>query len=247
MPKTLVEIVCCSVDDCVSVEQAGADRIELCSAIPLGGLTPSLGLLLEAKKRVSIPIMAMVRPRASGMAYTDGEFANMLLDADIFAQYGADGLVFGVLTDDGTIDMVRNKKLIDRAGKLQKVCHRAFDVTPDPFEALEQVIDLGFTRVLTSGQKPSVIDGVELVKRLIEKADGRIEVLPGAGLCQDTVRPFADYTGCRQVHLAPFVAQTDSSTQHNTAIKYGAAEMPDDTNYGAIDGGSVSAIVAALQ
>jgi copper homeostasis protein len=247
MNNVLVEIVCCSVDDCLEAEKGGANRIELCAALPLGGLTPSLGLFLEAKSRVRIPIMAMVRPRASGMAYSEAEFANMLYEVDLFAQYGAAGVVFGVLTRDGRIDIPRNRQLIERAGSMQKVCHRAFDVTPDPFEALEQVIDLGFTRLLTSGQKPSAMDGMDLIAKLIEKAAGRIEVMPGAGIRADTVREFVGNTHCTQVHLAPFGEREDTSTRHNLAIKYGAAEMPEDKFYGLIERDEVAAVVAEVR
>lgn len=232
MAKVLVEIVCCSVDDCVAAQQGGADRIELCAAIPLGGLTPPLGMLLEAKARMRLPVMAMVRPRPAGFDYTNGEFANMERDLELFREHGAEGAVFGVLTSNGRLDLERNRRLIQRAGDMDKVCHRCFEVVPDPFEALEQLIDLGFTRLLTSGQKASVIDGEALVKELIQRADGRIDILPGAGFRTDNIRSFVERTGCTAVHLTAYGnAEIDSSTLHRKDIRYGAAELEADWTF----------------
>jgi copper homeostasis protein len=243
MARVLVEIVC-SVDDCVAAVNAGADRIELCAAIPLGGLTPPLSLLQEAKARVEVPIMAMCRPRPAGMCYTASEFATMERDIDIFGEHGTEGVVFGVLTEDGRIDVPRCRRLVERAKGLQTVFHRAFEVVPDPFEALEQLIDLGVTRLLTSGQKPNVIDGADLVKELIERAAGRIEILPGAGLTPENVGEFVRRTGCTAVHLAAYEAQTDPSTLHRPDIRYGAGELPDDTSYNLTDREAVARVVA---
>jgi copper homeostasis protein len=232
MGKVLVEIVCCSVDDCVAAELGGADRIELCAAIPLGGLTPPLGMLLESKKRTGLPIMSMVRPRPAGFDYTEAEMANMEWDIEIFGEHGSEGVVFGVLTSDGTIDVARNRRLIDRAGTMQKVCHRCFEVVPDPFEALEQIIDLGFTRLLTSGQRASVIEGESTVRDLIERAAGRIEIMPGAGFRPGNLAGFVQRTGCTAVHLTAYgKAVTDPSTIHRKDIRYGAAELSEDWLY----------------
>lgn len=246
IPHPIVEIVCCSVDDCVETYAAGAHRIELCSAIPLGGLTPSLGLLREAKSRVPLPIMAMVRPRGAGMHYTEGEWAHMEQDAAIFRENGADGIVFGALTADGEVDLARCRRMVELAGPLTTVFHRAFDVTPDPFAALEQLIDAGVTRVLTSGQRPSVIDGADLVKALIDRADGRIEVLPGAGILPENVRDFVAKTGTKQIHLASYRFLRDTSTQHNPEIDYGTGAVADHAEYGLTNREAVATIVASV-
>ena len=160
----------------------GADRVELCSALFLGGLTPSLGSLVQVKQLAKIPVMAMNRPRAAGFCYSETEFAVMERDADLLFEHGADGIVFGILNDDGRIDIERTRALRKRIGSRQAVFHRAFDVTPDPFRTLEELIDLGITRVLTSGQKNGAPEGSTLIKRLIDHARGRIEILPGAGI-----------------------------------------------------------------
>jgi len=239
----MVEIVCCSVDDCVEARAGGADRIELCGAITVGGLTPSLGTLIEARRRVPLPIVAMVRPRGAGFAYTDYEYATMLEDAALLCEHGADGLVFGILKEDGRIDIERMRRLVSICGGLDKVCHRCFDVVPDPKEALEQLIDLGFTRLLTSGQRAFASDGAPLIKQLAEQAKGRIEILPAGGLRMHNVVDFLKETGCTWAHLAPFIEKTDPSTQGNPEIEYAPTSLPKESVYHLIDRQQVKDVV----
>jgi copper homeostasis protein len=245
--KIPVEIVCCSVDDCLQAVQGGADRIELCGAITVGGLTPSIGTLVEAKKRIQTPIVAMVRPRGAGFDYTEAEFATMLSDAEQLIANQADGLVFGVLLEDGRIDVKRMRQLIDLCGDTDKVCHRCFDVTPDPAEALEQLIDLGFTRLLTSGQRAFASDGAVLIKQLVDQAKGRIEILPAGGLRMHNIVDFLKETGCNCVHLAPFIEQIDKSTLGNPEIEYAPTSLPKESVYHLIDREQVAAVVQAVR
>ena len=245
--KIPVEIVCCSVDDCLQAVQGGADRIELCGAITVGGLTPSIGTLVEAKQRVKIPIVAMVRPRGAGFDYTEAEFATMLADAEQLMLHQADGLVFGVLVEDGRIDVRRMRQLIDLCADKDKVCHRCFDVTPNPSEALEQLIDLGFTRLLTSGQRAFASDGAGLIKQLVEQANGRIEILPAGGLRMHNIVDFLKETGCNCVHLAPFIEQIDRSTLGNPEIEYAPTSLPKESVYHLIDKDQVAAVVQAVR
>jgi copper homeostasis protein len=244
--EILVEIIGSSPDDCVAIEAAGAHRVELCSALVLGGLTPSVGTIEECKRRCRLPIMAMVRPRAAGMLYSEAEFAAMERDVEAALDAGADGVVFGVLREDGTLDAARMSALARRAEGAQTVCHRAFDVTPSAFEALQTLIDMGFTRVLTSGQKASVIEGASLVRELIERADGRIEVLPGAGLTFSNVRAFAAETGCDQVHLAAFSVSADVSGRGNPSVEFSGSAAPPEGFYDAVDGNAVASVVRAI-
>ncbi len=204
--KRVVEIVCCSVKDCVLATQAGADRIELCSAIELGGLTPSLGLLSESQTAVSKPIMVMLRPRPGGFGYSATEFNTMVADIEAFstANKGQIGFVFGLLQPDGTIDRPWCKQLLGMAEEKDTVFHRAFDQVPSQSEALEILIDLGFTRILTSGHATSAVEGVDTIKRLIDQADGRIEIMPGGGVRSSNVAQILA-AGCKSVHLAPCV------------------------------------------
>ena len=246
MPKIPIEIVCCSVDDCVEAVSGGADRIELCGAITVGGLTPSVGTLIEAKKRVEVPIMAMVRPRGAGFCYTDAEFATMQADADRLLQSGADGLVFGVLLEDGSLDLERMKSLVRQSGSAQKVCHRCFDVVPNPLDALEQLIDLGFDRLLTSGQRAFASDGAPLIRQLVEQAAGRIEILPAGGLRVHNIQDFLAETGCQWVHLAPFVERVDPSTNGNPEIEFAPTSLPRESVYHLIDRAQVEAVAQSL-
>ena len=231
MARVLLEICCGSIDDAIEAEKGGADRVELCSALFLGGLTPSLGTIQEAKRRLKIPIMVMVRPRGGGFAYTDAEMASMERDTEAAVENGADGVVFGILQSDGKVDIPRCRRIRRLIGKGQAVFHRAFDVTPDPFEALEQLVDLGITRVLTSGQEESVPEGVELINRLIERAHGRIEILPGGGIQAWNVKEMIERIGCRQVHLTAWQTISDTSTQARPAITFGGALCPPEDRY----------------
>lgn len=235
MDSILLEVCCGSAEDALEAAAGGADRVELCSALFLGGLTPSLGSLLAVKAQTKIPVIAMNRPRQAGFCYSQTEFAVMERDAEIFIEHGADGIVFGILNADGTVDIERTRSICRRIGTAQAVFHRAFDVTPDPFRALEELIDLGITRVLTSGQKNSAPDGAALIAKLIQKASGRIEIMPGAGLTADNVRQFVAQTGCRQVHMTAFKAQRDTSTLANSHIEFGAPGAPPESEFAMTD------------
>ena len=231
MARVLLEICCGSIDDAIEAEKGGADRVELCSALFLGGLTPSFGTIQEAKRRLKIPVMVMVRPRGGGFGYSEAEMASMERDTEAAVEAGADGVVFGILQADGRIDIARCRRIRQLMGQRQAVFHRAFDVTPDPFEALEQLVDLGITRLLTSGQKDSVPEGVELIRKLIERAGERIEILPGGGIQSWNVKEMIEKTGCRQVHLTAWKAVPDSSTQARAGITFGGALHPAEDRF----------------
>jgi len=241
MKKILIEICCGSYEDVVIAEEAGADRVELNSSMFLGGLTPTLGCLIEVKANTNIPVIAMIRPREAGFCYSDYEYAVMKRDAKLFLEHDADGLVFGFLNPDGTFDKTRMSELISicrKAGKAA-VCHRAFDVTPDPIAALDTLIDLGIDRVLTSGQQPNVIFGAELISELIQHAAGRIEILPGAGLKQGNIADFIEKTGVDQVHLSASTLRTEPSTAMNPSIHFGGALYPREDIVSVADGDAI--------
>ena len=244
--KVLIEVCCGSVDDTVEAERGGADRVELNSAIFLGGLTPSPGSIIEAKKRLNIPVMVMIRPRAGGFCYTQAEMAVMLHDAKLAVEYGADGVVFGILTPDGSVDVERCKRIIELAGGRQAVFHRAFDVTPDPLKALDQLIDLGFSRVLTSGQERTAPEGVELIGKLIVHAGDRIEILPGSGLRPHNIRAFVQQTKTKQVHFSAFGQRLDSSMQNRPHITFGGEHRPPEDRYDLVDRKIVQSICEIL-
>jgi copper homeostasis protein len=234
LANILLEIIASTVDDCLTAESGGADRIELCAAIGTGGLTPSLGTLIEAKKRVRIPLMAMVRPRSGGFGYSEADFATMQRDASLLLEHGADGIVFGILDSHGTVDTKRCGKLLGLAGGRQTVFHRAFDVVPDPVLALDELIDCGFTRVLTGGQKKTAFEGRDLIRKLIDQARGRIEVLAGGGVRAPNVRQLLETTGCTQVHMTAFSARIDPSTS-TSPLTFGSLPGSPSSSYEHVD------------
>ncbi|HVZ17341.1 MAG TPA: copper homeostasis protein CutC [Terriglobales bacterium] len=241
-----LEICCGSIDDALQAQAGGAQRVELCAALFLGGLTPSIGTVQHARQHLTIPIMAMVRPRGGGFCYTDAEFATMERDAEALIANGADGIVFGILNQDGAIDLARTRRLREIAGSRQSVFHRAFDVTSDPFRALDELVDLGITRVLTSGQQDTVPEGADLIRRLIEYSAGRIEVLPGGGIKPYNLADVIARTGCRQVHLTAFKTVADSSTRHHPHVTFGGALHPAEDRFQMTDADLVCQIAQKL-
>jgi copper homeostasis protein len=196
----LLEVAVASVDGANVAQENGADRVELNSAIELGGLTPSHGLLHETLRSAALPIVVMLRPRAGGFVYSAAEFTTMQRDAEHALSQGAGGIAFGFLTSEGRIDLDRTRQLLREADPAQIVFHRAFDSLPDPIQALDQLVDLGVTRVLTSGGRPTALEGAATISQLIEHARGRIEILPGAGIRAQNVVELVRRTGCDQVH-----------------------------------------------
>jgi copper homeostasis protein len=207
MSSVLVEIVTCSVSDVIDAEAVGANRVELCSAIELEGLTPSLGTAKLVLERSKLPVMAMLRPRKGGFIYDEADLATMERDAEAFVAAGVHGLVLGALRKDGTVDENALRRFAHLPVEL--VHHRAFDVTPDPFAAMEAIIECGFKRILTSGQKETALEGAELIRRLHRAANGRIEILPACGIRPSNVVALIEATGVDQVHLGPFETVCD--------------------------------------
>jgi copper homeostasis protein len=241
--RVLLEVAVASLDDVIAAHENGADRVELNAALALGGLTPSLGLV-EATHEVAVEVIAMARPRPGGFRYTDAEFRVLLRDAERMLNAGADGVAFGVLTAEGRVDRKRCAEVVALARPKAAVFHRAFDVTPDPFEALEELIDLGIKRVMTSGQEATAIQGAPLIARLIEQAKGRIEILPAAGVKPINVLELVERTGCDQVHGSLRTTLVDRSTMARPAVHFGGA-VPED-RYEATDPEAVREMRALL-
>ena len=246
--QALLEVCCGSAEDVIEAWHAGADRVELNSDLFHGGLTPTLGSLLVAKRETTLPVMAMVRPREGGFCYTETEFAVCLEDAKLLLSYGADGLVFGFLHENGRIDLERTRRLVDLAkgcGK-ETVFHRAIDVTPDWREALDQLSELGVTRVLTSGQAPDVSDAAHTIREMIAYARGRIQILPGAGVTPYNFARVLEETGAGQIHVAVHRLRYDRSTDNNRSIYYGGCLYPPEDRFQLIDRESIRGMSAAL-
>lgn len=244
--RVLLEICCGSLDDALEAGAGGADRVELCSCLFLGGLTPSFGTLVEARKRLAIPVIFMVRPRGGGFCYTEPEMAAMERDTEMAIAHGADGVVFGILTEDGRVDVARTKRIRERIGSHEAVFHRAFDVTPDPFRALDQLVDLGITRVLTSGQCDTVAEGLDLIRRLVDYAGDRIQILPGGGIKPFQFDQVITRTGCGQIHVAAFTTRRDDSTRHKRWVTFGGALFPPENVYDLTDRRVVADLASRL-
>ncbi|MDO5033665.1 MAG: copper homeostasis protein CutC [Eubacteriales bacterium] len=234
MSDILLEICCGSADDVLAAKAAGADRVELNSSMFLGGITPSIGEVKVALQ-TGLPIMAMVRPRSGGFCYTEAEFQTMLYDVDALLEAGADGIVFGILQEDGQIDLERSRIMRERIGQHTAVFHRAFDVVPDWKASMDQLVEIGIDRILTSGQCPSVRDGSKTVAEMIAYADGRLEILPGAGITLQNVQDVLRETGSKQIHIALNQVRQDSSTQNNQSIFFGGALYPPENLFEVAD------------
>ena len=238
----ILEVCVGSVSGGITAEKGGADRIELNSSCSLGGLTPSIGTVMEARKNISIPIITMIRPRAGAFVYNSQEIAVMEKDIEEIKPLGIKGFATGILKENGKIDIGKCKKLFKKMEGKDIVFHRAFDLTPDPFESLEICIDLGVKRILTSGQKPSAIEGADLIKRLIEKGKGRIEILPAVGLNKSSVKEFVKATGTNQVHDAFPSVEYDPSGKINPKINFRSREILPEYSYISTDLQEVEAV-----
>ena len=198
----IYEICIDSVAGARAASEAGADRVELCAALIEGGITPSRGLIRRARAIPKIKLQVMIRPRGGDFLFNDDEFAEMEFDIDTAKSEGADGVVIGLLKADGRIDAERSRALIERAKPLSVTFHRAFDMTPDPFEALETLIGLGVHRVLTSGQEPSVLEGLPLISELVKRADSKITIMPGGGITARNIERIIATAKPKELHFA---------------------------------------------
>lgn len=190
-----------SAPSAIEAANGGADRVELCENMAEGGCTPSHGSIVLARKMISIGLFVMIRPRGSDFFYSDEEFDVMKEDILMAKNVGADGVVFGLLNPDGTVDKERTKKLVDLSGPMEVTFHRAFDMTNDPFQAMEDLISLGIGRILTSGQQENVLSGANLIRELIMNANGRIVIMPGGGIKEYNIKEVIEATGAREYHL----------------------------------------------
>ncbi len=185
-----------------AAKAAGAARVELCAGLIEGGITPSRGMIRQARAVSGIKLHVIIRPRGGDFLFDDDEFEIMHADIETAKSEGADGVVIGQLTADGRIDVARTRDLMARARPLAVTFHRAFDMTPDPFEALETLVQLGAERVLTSGQEAAVLEGLPLIRALIEKAGERIVVMPGGGITARNAGRIIEGARPREIHFA---------------------------------------------
>ncbi len=202
--KTQITLEVCanSVDSAVAAQEGGAARIELCDNLHEGGTTPSYGNIELARERLTIDLYVLIRPRGGDFLYSENEFEVMKRDIRISKELGTDGIVLGILKHDGNIDKERSKELIDLARPLSVTFHRAFDMTPDPNRALEDIIDVGADRILTSGQANKAIDGMEVLASIVRRAGNRINIMAGSGVNTNNILKIMTYTHAREFHVS---------------------------------------------
>jgi len=204
----ILEICVDSIAGARAAAEAGADRVELCADLMEGGITPSRGMIRRAGAVAGVKLHVIIRPRGGDFLYDDDEFAVMRSDVETAKAEGADGIVIGLLSAEGEIDVERTRRLIALARPMSVTFHRAFDMTPDPYRALETLIGLGFDRVLTSGHEGSALEGLPLIAKLIERAGDRIVVMPGGGITARNVERIVEGARPREIHFAAREAQT---------------------------------------
>lgn len=220
-----VEVVVYNIASAMKAQEGGADRIELCDNPGDGGTTPSYGTIELVRQNVSLDVYVMIRPRGGDFCYSSYEFHAMKRDISQCQKLSVDGLVFGILNPDGTIDKKRCQELIRLVKPLKATCHRAFDMTRDPFEALEDCIAAGFDRILTSGQQAQAAQGATLIGELIRKANGRIRIMPGAGVNEDTVSAIVSSSGATEIHIsAAAFGQSEMSFKNSKISTMGDSE-----------------------
>ena len=199
--KYLLEICVDSIESAINSQLAGADRIELCDNLLEGGTTPSFGMIQSVRSNLDIAVNVIIRPRGGDFLYSDPEFDIMRRDIDLCGEAGINGVVIGLLTKDGRIDIERTAKLVEYAKPMSVTFHRAYDMCSNPHQGLEDVIITGADRLLTSGQRNKVTEGLLLVSELVRKASGRIIIMPGSGLDESNIKEVAIKTGAHEFHL----------------------------------------------
>lgn len=230
MSGPALEIAANSVASALAAQEGGATRVELCSALELGGLTPSHATIALARRRLRVPLYVLIRPRAGDFLYNDAEFETMRRDIELCASLGCDGVVTGALDVEGNVDVSRCRSLVGAAGKVGVTFHRAFDCTRDPCAALEEIVALGCERVLTSGQCETALEGASLIRRLLDQARGRIAVMAGAGITSGNIAEVAAATGAHEFH-ASAKRRLPSGMHHPAALReMGEGELRSDVD-----------------
>jgi copper homeostasis protein len=234
-----LEIIAFNIESCQIAQSSGATRIELCVNPGDGGTTPNYGFIKAAREKLHIELYCMIRPRGGDFFYSDEEFEIMKSDVQMCKQLGCDGVVIGMLNKDGTVDKERCKKLVQLAYPMGVTYQRAFDRVNDPFKALEDIIETGCERILTSGLVPNCHNGAPLIAQLVQQAAERIVIMPGSGLRSSNVAEVAKITGAKEFH-------TSARVFVNTKMDFVIAAMDEDLKNVMVDGEEVKKIVEAL-
>lgn len=224
------EICANGVESCIAAQEGGADRVELCAGIPEGGTTPSYGEIKTARRVLTTTrLHVIIRPRGGDFLYSPLELERMAADIDIARELGADGVVFGCLRPDGSLDTEANAMLMEHAKGLSVTFHRAFDRCADPMLALEQLCQLGVDRILTSGQQPTAQQGISLLRRLNAAADGRITILAGCGVNEGNIKEIQDQTGVHEFHFSARTPVKSRMQYANPDVYMGDKDVDEST------------------
>jgi len=224
MSKIGMEICAYNIESAMIAQDSIANRVELCAGPAEGGTTPGPGTIKLARKFLTIDLFVMIRPRGGDFLYNENEFETMIQDIIFAKSAGADGVVLGLLNSDGTVDRERTSKLVETAYPLKVTFHRAFDLTPDPFQALETIITTGAERILTSGQKPTAMQGAALIAGLNRFADGKIAIMAGSGINDANATELISATGVKEIHLSAKKYFPSGMLFRNPDVAMGSAE-----------------------
>jgi len=235
-----LEIIGFNIDSCVAAQEAGADRIELCAGPGEGGTTPSYAFIKAAREKLHIDLYVMIRPRGGDFLYSNADFSIMKNDIAVCKELGCDGIVTGILTADGKVDKKRCKELVEFVFPLEATFHRAFDRLADPFEALEDIIGLGFERILTSGCKPKAVEGLQLLSELIKRSDERIIIMPGSGVTAENILSIAESTAATEFH-------SSATFPNESKMQYFNSQINESLSHISVNKEAVKKMVSLLQ
>lgn len=247
MKEYRIEVCANGAESALNAQRGGAFRVELCAGMPEGGTTPSAGEILAARRLLDrTRLNVIIRPRGGDFLYSDLETAIMMEDIRTARTAGADGVVFGCLTPDGEVDIPRMEVLMETAAGMEVTFHRAFDMCRDPFRAMDELIDLGCDRILTSGQRNTAPEGAGLLAELVRRAEGRIVIMPGSGITAENVRDLADRTGAVEFHLSGREPVESGMKWRNPEVSMGGTVRIDEFSHNITSIGRISAVLEAL-
>lgn len=228
MNRIFLEVCANSAASCIAAERGAAGRVELCAGIPEGGTTPSYGEIKKARESISIDLNVIIRPRGGDFLYSDDELEIMKTDIEVARKLGANGVVFGCLTADGRVDKSRCKELISAAEGLSMTFHRAFDVCANPKEALEDIISLGFDRILTSGCAADAYLGRDMIRELVSLSAGRIIIMAGCGVTENNIREIQNHTKVTEFHSSARERLSSPMIYRNEKVSMGGVVKIDE-------------------
>jgi copper homeostasis protein len=225
MRDYILEVCADSVESAIAAQQGGANRLELCSNLIIGGTTPGVCLFQEIRKHIKIPVHVLIRPRFGDFCYTDYEYNIIKNEVKMYQELGAEGIVIGILRPDGTLNVEQMKELIELAEGMSVTLHRAFDVCADPYETMEQAITLGIDTILTSGQCSSCVDGTELLAGLVEKSQNRITIQVGSGVSAQMIRRMYEAIHTKAFHMSGKITINSSMEYRKEGVSMGLPAM----------------------